>query len=301
MNWVSGITITCFAASYTVSLVLEVSRLFFRAGSRMLVALGFAAAGLVAHSLYLVGEARNEIAGRGIPWSSWYDFCLLAALVLAAAYWGLTVRRPDNALGIFLLPLVLALIGLALLFRDAAPFAPSAAIFTWRTIHGVTLLLGTVAVTLGFATGVMYLVHSYRLKHKIPPRLGFRLPTLEWLQRFNRETLIISTCLLAVGLISGVVLNLGHHANAGTGVKWTDPVVLSSGVLFAWLLAIMLFESFYRPARQGKKVAYLTLASFVFLGLALFFVLFGQHATQASRTPDAPAPLGSLVGQGGER
>ena len=289
MNWISSISITCFAASYAVSLVLEVSRLFFRASSRMFVALGFAAAGLLSHSLYLVAEAQTEIASRVIPWSNWHDFCLLAALVLAAAYWGLTIRRPGNALGIFLLPLVLALIGVALLFRDEAPFAPHAAIFTWRAIHGVTLLVGTVAVTLGFATGVMYLVQAYRLKHKLPPRQGFRLPTLEWLQRFNRETLVVSTCLLAVGLISGVVLNLSQRKEPGTGVELTDPVVLSSGVLFAWLLAITLFEWWYRPARQGSKVAYLTLASFVFLCLALFFVLFGQHATQAnpSATPNS--------------
>ena len=207
---------------------------------------------------------------------------MLAAFVLAAAYLGLRFRRPENALGIFLLPLVLALIGLALLFRDADPFMPTSAIFTWRTIHGVTLLLGTVAVTLGFATGAMYLVQAYRLKQKLPPRSGFRLPTLEWLQRFNRETLVISTCLLAMGLISGVVLNLSHQSGPGTGIGWSDPVVLASGVLFAWLLVMTTFEWIYRPARQGRKVAYLTLGSFVFLGLVLFFVLFSKHATQVA-------------------
>ena len=86
MNWISGITITCFAASYAISLALEVSRLFFRASIRMAAVFGFAAAGLLAHSLYLIAQAQSEIAGRVIPWSSWYDFCLLAALVLAAAY-----------------------------------------------------------------------------------------------------------------------------------------------------------------------------------------------------------------------
>ena len=42
------------------------------------------------------------------------------------------------------------------------------------------------------------------------------------------------------------------------------------------------FESVYKPARQGRKVAYLTMASFLFLLLALGFVLTGQHASQAS-------------------
>ena len=43
------------------------------------------------------------------------------------------------------------------------------------------------------------------------------------------------------------------------------------------------FESVYKPARQGRKVAYLTLASFIFLLLALGLVLAGEHASQPSR------------------
>lgn len=50
----------------------------------------------------------------------------------------------------------------------------------------------------------MYLAQSYRLKNKLPTQQGIRLPTLEWLQRFNRRTLLVSTGLLLVGLISGV-------------------------------------------------------------------------------------------------
>ena len=136
-------------------------------------------------------------------------------------------------------------------------------------------MLGTAAVVLGFATGLMYLLQSYRLKHKRPPGRVFRLPSLEWLQRFNRESLVLSTALLAICLLSGVVLNL---IGAGT-VKWSDPVVLTSGILFLWLVAVTLFEAFYKPARQGQKIAYLTLANFVFMALALYFVLFGSHAS----------------------
>jgi ABC-type uncharacterized transport system permease subunit len=147
-------------------------------------------------------------------------------------------------------------------------------------MHGFALMTGTAAVVLGFASGVMYLIQAYRLKHKLPPRPGFRLPSLEWLQQANRESLLVSTSLLAVGLVCGVILNAAGRTPAGPRVAWTDPVVLSSALLFAWLTAVVLFESFYRPARQGKKVAYLTVASFLFLGLAIFFVLFGEHAAK---------------------
>lgn len=281
MGWVYGITITCFVASYAVSLALEASRLFFRARVRSVVMIGFAGAGLFAHACYIVAQVRNE-TGRGvIPLSSWYDFCLVAAWILAGAYFFLALRRPTNSIGIFLLPLVLGLIGVAVSVRDLGDYQPQTVLSVWRLIHGLALAIGTAAVTLGFATGTMYLVQAHRLKKKLLPRQGFSLPSLEWLQQFNRESLLISTGLLALGLLSGVVLNLSEPVHGSMGVEWTDPVVLSSGVLFLWLVACTLFEAFYKPARQGRKVAYLTLASFLFLIMALGFVLMGEHGSHS--------------------
>lgn len=285
---ISGMTITCFAACYATALAVELSRLVFRLRIPLIVPLVASAMGLLAHSLYLIGQAQHELALRvSSPLSSWYDFCLLAAWVVAGAYLSLMIRRRENAIGVFLLPLVLGLIVVAA-FQDQASFPVHTANNVWRLVHGLTLMLGTTAVLLGFATGLMYVLQSYRLKHKLPPSRGFRLPSLEWLQKFNREALFVSTCLLAVGLISGVALNLINKSGSGGQVSWTDPVVLSSGVLFLWLTVVTIFEAIYRPAREGNKVAYLTLASFVFLGLALYFVLFGSHAT--ANGAGVPAP-----------
>lgn len=286
-----GISITCFATSYAIVLLLEVSRLFFRAPVRLAVIIGFTIVGLLVHTIHLFNEA---ISGSGAPLSSWYHWWLLAAWVLAMAYFGLMIRRMQTAVGLFLLPLVLGLIGVAALSGDQA-FGPRVALFRWGMVHGISLLLGSVAVTLGFAAGLMYLVQSWRLKHKLPPRRGFKLPNLEWLQRFNKEALLISTCLLAVGLVSGIVINaIGHASNAQKTVPWSDPVVWTSGVLLLWLIASTLFEFFYKPARQGRKVAYLTIASFIFLVLLMGLVLFGpsQHAQPTSQASASAAVTG---------
>lgn len=278
------ITIVCFAASYGVALLLEVSRLFFRLPVRLVVMLGFGVAGLVAHTLYFWNHAQET---QGAPFSSFHMWFLLAAWLLAAAYIALAAARPQSSIGIFMLPVVMALIFAAQL-SDKTPFPRDRAIAAWFQIHGFALLLGTVAAAFGFVAGVMYLVQSYRLKNKLLPRPGFRLPSLEWLQTANKQTLYVSAILVAVGVFAGVVLNVIRGE-----IPWSDPLILSSGGLLAWLFAATLFELLYKPAQQGRKVAYLTIANFVFLAAVLWIVLLGdtQHATARA----AAAPLSACV------
>ena len=117
----SGISTVCFFSSYLVALLLEASRLFFRVPIRVAAIYFITLAGLVAHTVYLTLRAQDQMS-TGAPLSSWYDWCLMGAWIMAAAYLGLVSRRPQNAVGIFILPLVLALIGLGLALRAAAPF-----------------------------------------------------------------------------------------------------------------------------------------------------------------------------------
>ncbi|MBM4002369.1 MAG: cytochrome C assembly protein [Planctomycetes bacterium] len=282
----SGMTITCFLGSYLLALGTEIARFAFRARVRAWLNVVFALAGILAHSLFL-GQRTTTALQQHLPlFSSWYEWCLLSAWLLAGAYVGLILRHSENAVGLFLLPLVLVLILIAMLMGDDARFSRDQALGLWSTVHGIALLAGTSTVALGFGAGVMYLAQSYRLKNKLPTQQGIRLPTLEWLQRFNRRTLLVSTGLLLVGLISGVALN---SAKTSDSIAWTDPVILSSAVLLVWLLAANIFEWCYVPARRGRKIAYLTLASFLFLALALAFVLAGNHASQPASASDGAA------------
>jgi ABC-type transport system involved in cytochrome c biogenesis permease subunit len=281
----SNVHIFCFAASYTVALLLEVSRLFLRAPVRILGTIVFTAAGLLAQTIYIIMRTTSD-PRQAPPLSSWFDWLLLVAWGVAAVYLVTKLRRPQAAVGIFTLPLVLVLIGVAALFRHEPPFPRDQALQAWGVIHGTALLLGSVVVMLGFVAGLMYFVQSYRLKHKLPPRQGLKLPSLEWLQQANKLALLISSGLLAVGLVAGTAFNLVKRQQ---GMPWTDPVILTSGVLFVWLVVVLVFESVYKPARQGRKVAYLTVASFILLGLVLGFVLLGpsQHASPHSQTTPA--------------
>jgi len=281
--WLSGVGIVCFATSYAIAFVLEASRLLFRSGIRGAAMIGIGGMGLFLHTVYLFYRA---MAATGSPLSSRQDWCLVAAWVLAAIYLYLTYYHPDRSFGLFILPLVLGLIGAGWMLVDAQPYSKEPASRIWGAIHGVSLLLATVALLVGFAAGVMYLGQAYRLKHKLPPMRGLKLPSLEWLRRANSRAVGIAILTLATGILSGMVLNLSNSGPDGERLPWSDPVVLSTLLAFGWLVLCAGMGAFYRPAREGRKVALLTILSFLFLVLALAAVLVGEtrHGGQASVT-----------------
>lgn len=283
----AGISITCFAASYTVALVLEITRLFFRSGVRGALMVGFASAGLLAHALYLGYRATVE---HTAPLSSEFDWYLLAAWLLTAIYLYLTIFHQHTMFGVFVLPFVLGLIAVAAWSADRTPFGVTHAARVWGQIHGVFLMLGTVAVVIGCAGGAMCLLQSYRLKHKRQPSVGLKLPSLEWLERLNSRAIWVSVVMIALGFLSGVVLNLVNHRLEMSKLPWSDPIIWSSALLLGWVVVAAGFSSLYRPARTGRKVAYLTLVSFVFLLLmVLVRVLLPSEHGNLKKDPTAAA------------
>jgi ABC-type transport system involved in cytochrome c biogenesis permease subunit len=289
------LSITCFFASYSVALLLELSRLIFRSGLRGAVMLGFAAAGLLAHTLFLVNRAGQ--AG-GPPLSSESDWYLVAAWGLAATYLYLTLYHPRVSIGVFLLPIVMAIVLVARYAADPTPYPQTQASRVWGLIHGSALVLGAIAVSVGFVAGVMYLLQASRLKRKqLAPR-GLRLPSLEWLARANAQAIAVSVLALTVGFAAGVVLNLVNEAAGVDELPWSDPVVLSSGVLLAWVVAVAVFSRVYQPAREGRKVAYLTLATFVFLVLCLALVILlpSQHGVERADDESRGGPRRATEG-----
>ena len=285
MNWLYGISITCFAASYLIAFCLELTRVFFRAPLRKFLITGIILAGFFAHTIYMVLQTQMQVAGTGLFMGSWAGWCFGAAWVLIIAYLWIRYRQPETLVGLFVLPMVICLIAAGTGLGPDLAFPSTKARTVWNAVHGLSLLVGTATVILGFVFGVMYLIQTRRLKRKLPPYRRVRFPSLEWLQESSEMLLLVSMVLLGVGLLSGIVVNLINQ-KIGEGVlPWDDPVIVSSGALFTWLLIATVFNLYYRPARQGRKVAYLVLASFIFLFVEIGIVLGSGHATRELEEP----------------
>jgi ABC-type uncharacterized transport system permease subunit len=269
----SGISTICFASSYAIALALEIVNLRLRFPWRRLVLMAMTAAGLLAHTLFLAYRAQQTSSA---PLSSPAEWLLLAAWVLGLVYLAGLLYLPRAAIGLILLPLILGLIG-ASLAASHQPFAPARASRFWGDLHGSVLLMGAVTVCIGFAAGIMYLLQAYWLKHRWPPSDWLRLPSLEWLERVNTYSLAVSAFLIGLGFASGIILSKIIHRGQADYFLWTDPVVLSLAALLLYLVAAEIFRLVYPAARRGRKVAYLTLASFGFLVLALAAMLLADR------------------------
>jgi hypothetical protein len=287
-HFLHGITATCFVGSYFAAMLLELTRSLVAVPGRAVMTIGFTVAGLFAHAVYLIVRAvgQNRLAETGLL-AGWYDWSLLVAWGVAACFLTLYLRRPDTSVGLFLLPPVLVLVGLATFTRSWEPFSRVEAVGFWRSIHGLAMMVGTAAVLMGFIAGLMYLTQAYRLKNKHAGGRRLRLPTLERLQAMNRHCLVVSTAAVAVGLLAGVIMSVNRWGY----VAWTEGGVILSLILLLWLMAATTVEFIYPPARQGRKIVYLTLASFGFLVLAMYGILSSEHGRQTAGP--APSALGT--------
>ncbi len=267
----TGVSLTCFLFSYLIVLFLELVRLFYRFPARHFLVLTGMLAGLLAHTIFL----GNEILGAGSDrlLNNWFQWVSLGAWGLALTCTVLMARNRDGNVGLFLIPMILILLGLAALLRGGQPFVSTNAVTLWGRVHGVSLLLGTMFICQGFAFGIMYLLQSHRLKSKRNSTVRFRLPALEFLRSMNRLNLFASTAALGVGLLSGILLNISREGR----VAWLSLGVLVSIALFVWVFVASILEYSSKGSLGGRRSAYLSIANFIFLALVLVLVLLASH------------------------
>ena len=264
----------CFLACYIVVFAIELSRLLGRNRVSRVLMLGFALAGLVAHTAYLL--ARSQKLNLPPLLSSSQDWFLVLAWLSVVSYFFLAALDPDLAVGVFLMPLVLICISAAYFVSDN-PNTRLNALRGWKMLHASLLVLGMLGVIVGFVLAMMYLVQQHRLKQRHTLQTGFRIPSLEKLARLNRWAIIISVPLLTLGMGTGVGLGL-YAQQESEPIQFTDPVIVGSGLV--WLGMVVLFvwlvSSRHPP---GKQVASLTLwaGGFLLLTLIGLQVLTGKH------------------------
>jgi len=254
-----GVNLFCFAASYSVALLLEVLRwLRPQRPFPHILTYGFALAGLFAQAVYLFVYA--------LPLRGEANSLLFVSWILGIFYLYGAIHHRRQAWGVFVLPVVLGLVLLAGLIGKVSQYErTSPAEVTdyskfWIIAHVALLLLGGVGLGVGFIASIMYLVQSRKLRHKALPDSGLPLLSLERLEKMILHGVDWSFPLLTTGLLIGLALL------RDAGLSWLDPKVLSSMLL--WVVFALLLYIRHGLHQRGRRFAAWTIAAFVFLVVA---------------------------------
>jgi ABC-type transport system involved in cytochrome c biogenesis permease subunit len=252
------VTVICFLASYGVALGLELWHFLRPRPIFRLISLGFGLAGLVAHTIYLYQKQPPLV------WQ--FGWLLFVAWILAIFYLSGSIHHARLAWGVFVLPLILGLLGLGLVFgqgpkpgQTSLPEGFLSVHTLWAPVHALLLILATVGVCVGFVASLMYLFQAHRLRAKTLPGKGLRLLSLERLEAMNRRAIVLAFPLLTAGMLAGAIMIL----RGSSPVTWTDPRVLSTGIL--WLAFVLLLYLRYGYHLRGRQLALLTIIAFTLL------------------------------------
>lgn len=285
------IQILCFAGTYGLALAAELARAAVQSVWRWRLTVGLTFLGWCVQTVYLAGLLMADASH--LPINSAFESVMALSWVVALVGVYLMLQWPRRiAVGVFVLPLVLGLIGAASWFVPRTPdwVDGGGAFAFWGAVHGIFLLLGAVCACLAFAAGLMYLAQMRRLKSKAPGDFGFALPSLERSERFNRGAIIGSFALLTVGLLVGVLLGVASrrpNADPSQAIHWHDPKVLSATGM--WLVFAVLLHARFRPSMRGRAVMMLTIVAFAFL-------VFTWVGVEALRLPTAHGGSGMTGG-----
>jgi ABC-type transport system involved in cytochrome c biogenesis permease subunit len=246
------ISLVCFGASYAVALALEIVRLFRPLPILRVLSLIAVAAGLVAHTLYIVYH--------------FFVFDLYGS-----------IHHPKVAWGLFVLPVILGLVGLAHVFDTKVLVTPSwNGELIWSVVHGVILLLAAVGVCVGFVASIMYLVQAWRLRGKTPPGQGLQLLSLERLEEMSRRAVMWAFPLLTAGVLIGVMQLAAHREDLH---GWSDPKIWGAAGLWV-VFGLLLYLRLSRQL-QGRRAALMTIVAFV----VLIFTLVASHTVVQGGNP----------------
>ncbi len=256
-----NVGVVCFLASYVLALAAECSRLAWRNRISHWAMVGLTAAGLVAHTLYLL--LRSQETHLPPLMSSAHDWLLMLAWLAVLVYLFVSLLEWEMATGLIVLPLVVGLV-VASMFVTRASDPLLSEYKGWTMLHVSLLVFGIGGVLIGLVTGVMYLWQHHRLKHRQTLQPGLTLPNLERLERVSRMAILISVPLLTFGMVLGVALVIVKGGESMQERVLRDPLVLGSGLcwmlmtgMFVWLLS--------SRGEPGRKVAWLTVWSCGFL------------------------------------
>jgi ABC-type uncharacterized transport system permease subunit len=217
------------------------------------------ALGLVLHAVALI--TRGVSAGH-LPVMGAYESLTLVAFAVAFVYHVLESLTRIQAVGLYVVPVVLVLLTIAW----SRYGAPAGLLPVLRSdivvLHVTVIVLAVGCLYVAGGAAIIYLIERKQLKrHRLGGVLG-RLPSLDTLDKLTYHATLLGLPFLTMGMVAGVIRAVAFHVPTW----WTDPLVILAVV--AWVIYATLLWGHMRRGWGGSRASWLAIA-----GLVLLFVI----------------------------
>jgi len=227
---------------------------------------------------------------HAVPLTGLFDSLIVLALVFGILYLLLKSRLEQVWFGSVMIWAMLGIVLVAALVAKPAARARELAGTPWAVAHASAMILATASTVFAAANSALYLLGSYRLKHKRLMYVLGRIPNMETLARMNRIGVRVGFALLTAGVVGG--LGLAHLD--GTGIaQWLGDVKVIC-IILAWILLGTLVILDRLDVLQVKVLAYGTMVAFGLLLIATIGVTVAG-ATRHRFSQEVPAGAGQRV------
>jgi ABC-type transport system involved in cytochrome c biogenesis permease subunit len=199
--------------------------------------------------------------------------------LLALSYLYVEMTTDERAMGVFILPLLVALQALPA-FRPGIEDRAAVLQGPLFGVHVSSLLFAYASFALACVIGITYVLLFKEIKAK---HLGFfyaRLPSLQVLDRMNQRAIVIGWVFLTIGMIVGGIWAAQARGGYGAGDPRVQAMSLEDPKIFVALLCWFVYSFELFAARRigwgGRRAAYLSAFGFVivlfnFVPITYFF------------------------------
>jgi ABC-type transport system involved in cytochrome c biogenesis permease subunit len=219
-------------------------------------------AGAFVHT-FVIGMQTMEV--RHVPFANPSRAISTFVWLLALSYLYLELTADERAMGVFILPIAVALMVIPALDPGVERFDPLLD-SPWFWIHTFSLLFAYASFALAGVLGLTYVLQFKAIKKK---QLGFfytRLPSLQILDVMNSRAVAVGWLFMTVGLVVGFIWAIQARAAAPYDLRlqsfsFADPKIFVA--VLAW--AVYSFAVVARRAMgwHGRRAAWLSATGFV--------------------------------------
>jgi len=221
---------------------------------------------------------------KAVPLTGLFDSLIVLAFIFGVLYLWVKPAVEQVWFGSLLVWVILGVVLTAALVARPASQPQDVARTPWAVAHAGFMILAAASIVFAAANSALYLLSSYRLKHRGVMQVLGRIPNMEALARMNRLGVRIGLILLTVGIASGLRLS---SLDIGIARWLADSKVIC--IIIAWCLLGATVVLDRLGLLRIKVRAYVTLAAFGLIIVAIIGVTIAGATRHSFSRADSPA------------